>query len=323
MPLMGNDDTKKKAKMLCNPDTEWLSKAQFGAFMHYLPDQEQFMAISQFDVEGLAEQLQWAGAGYLGFTLGQNTGFINAPNPVYDEVTGYAVGERCSRRDLPMEIAEALRKRGMKFMLYLPCQTPNRDLTAVRAFGFPEEPKDGDRKIVRDAAVKWASVIEWWAEHYGDLVSGWWFDGGYVWCDFNDDIAELYARAVKKGNPHAIVTFNPGIGYKCATRSEDYVAGELPEPFRMAIDSRWLDGSQAHVLTFMGETWGFLDEARGKSMCRYIDDMWIVWLKRCFRAGCAVTMDMGVNREPTKGRVGVFCQEQIEQFRRLREATRG
>ena len=34
------------------------------------------------------DQIQQAGAKYLVITLGQNSGFMNAPNPVYDKFTG-------------------------------------------------------------------------------------------------------------------------------------------------------------------------------------------------------------------------------------------
>ena len=298
-----------------NQDTNWFAKAQFGAFMHYLPGGEDFKNIDKFDVEALADQLKDAGAAYLGFTLGQNNGYYNAPNPVYDAITGYKPGERCAQRDLPMELANALKKRGIRLMFYLPCQTPNRDMKAVKAFGFPEEPVNGDRKIPRAAAEQWAKVIEYWSVHYGELVSGWWFDGGYKWCDFNDDIAALYAAAAQKGNPHAIVTFNPGVSFKRATASEDYTAGEINEPFKVAIDSRWLDDSQAHILTFMGDMWGHPN-------CRFIDEPWSAWLKRCFKAEAVVTMDMNVNTNPANGIVGLFKAEQIAQFKRLREATR-
>ncbi len=298
-----------------NADTDWFAKAQFGAFMHYLPGGEDFKNIDKFDVEALADQLKDAGAAYLGFTLGQNNGYYNAPNPVYDAITGYKPGERCAQRDLPMALANALKKRGIRLMFYLPCQTPNRDMKAVKAFGFPEEPINGDRKIPRAAAEQWGKVIEYWSVHYGELVSSWWFDGGYQWCDFNDDIAALYAAAAKKGNPHVIVTFNPGVSFKRATASEDYTAGEINEPFKVAIDSRWLDDSQAHILTFMGDMWG-------RPNCRFIDEPWIAWLKRCFKAEAVVTMDMNVNTNPANGTVGLFKAEQIAQFKRLREATR-
>ncbi len=304
-----------------NPDTDWLSHAQMGAFMHYLPndrehyrfdsDETEFWGV--FDVAGLDVQLKDAGAAYLGFTLGQNEGYINAPNPVYDEICGYRAGERCSKRDLPMELATALREQGIRLLLYLPCQPPTRDLQAIKAFGFPDEPLGEDRQFLPAAAEKWSQVIAYWSRHYGDLVSGWWFDGAYDWLNFNDAIAACYAPAAKSGNPHAIVTFNPGIGLRRARRLEDYTAGELTEPFESAIDSRWVDGSQAHVLTYLGDRWG-------RPNCRFADADWLPWLQRCFRAGAAVTLDMSANRNPNQGTVGLFCQRQIEQFKRLRMA---
>ena len=60
---------------------------------------------------------------------------------------------------------------------------------------------------------------------------GWWFDGGYDWVGFNEDIARIYADAVKRGNPRAIVTFNPGVRLIRHTQAEDYTAGELNDPF--------------------------------------------------------------------------------------------
>ena len=107
---------------------DWLRKAKYGVFMHLLPsDATAFARVSAFDEEVLASQLQAVGAGYFVLTLGQNSGYFNAPNSEYDRVTGYAPGERCSRRDLPADVARALRVRGIRLLLYLPCQTPNED----------------------------------------------------------------------------------------------------------------------------------------------------------------------------------------------------
>ena len=73
-------------------------------------------------------------------------------------------------------------------------------------------------------------------------MSGWWFDGGYEHIHFNEDIASLYADAVKRGNPKAIVTFNPGVSLIRHTQAEDYTAGELNDPFerraRLALGGR-------------------------------------------------------------------------------------
>ena len=98
----------------------WLKAAKFGVFVHYLgegPDWNK--RVESFDIEKFAEQLEQTGAGYLIFTLGQNSGYYCSPNATYEKYAGYKTGERCSRRDLPMEIADALAKRGIRLMLYL------------------------------------------------------------------------------------------------------------------------------------------------------------------------------------------------------------
>jgi alpha-L-fucosidase len=173
-----------------------------------------------FDVDALINQLVDANADYFGFTLGQNNGYYNAPNPVFDELTGYKPAERCSKRDLPMEIAKACKKHGIKFILYLPCQPANRDAHAEEAIGFPATPPNSDRHFTMPGAQNWAKVIEYWAKHYGDLVDGWWFDGGYEWIGFRDKHAQLYSQAVKSGNPNAVATFNPGVKLVRATQFE-------------------------------------------------------------------------------------------------------
>ena len=70
-------------------------------------------------MEHLARQLESMGAGYFVLTLGQNSGFFNSPNAAYDRCTGYASGERCSTRDLPLELYRVLKPRGIRLMLYL------------------------------------------------------------------------------------------------------------------------------------------------------------------------------------------------------------
>ena len=105
--------------------------------MHFLPSGEAGLKLTkEFDVQSLAGQLHEIGAKYFVFTLGQNSGYFNAPNAAYDKRTGYTPGERCSTRDLPLDLWRALRAKGIRLMLYLPCQTPNEDARAQKAFGL-------------------------------------------------------------------------------------------------------------------------------------------------------------------------------------------
>ena len=136
-----------------SPQTDWFKEARIGAFMHFLPgNAEQFAKVNDFDVEALARQLEDMGAKYFVFTLGQNSGWFNAPNATYDRVTGYQPGERCATRDLPLDLYRALHAKGIRLMLYLPCQTPNARhprAESLRPAAGPEGP--ADRPRVREA----------------------------------------------------------------------------------------------------------------------------------------------------------------------------
>ncbi|MDA3924166.1 MAG: alpha-L-fucosidase [Kiritimatiellae bacterium] len=290
-----------------NPQAEWLKEARIGAFMHFLPNQADGPElVDAFDVNAVAEQLESMGARYFVFTLGQNSGWFNSPNSIYDRALAVKPGDRCAKRDLPLELYKALNPRGIRLMLYLPCQTPNRDILAQKAFGLPEGPKDQPLDIA--FAKQWAKVIHEWSARYGDKVSGWWFDGGYKHIHFNEEIARIYADAVKRGNPQSIVTFNPGVRLIRYMHAEDYTAGELNEPFEVVPTSRWVDGSQWHALTYFGSKWGKRD-------LRFKTKQWETWVKSAVDHGGAVTLDMGPNMNPQLGPIGVFSNEQVDRFR--------
>ncbi len=293
--------------------TDWFRDARFGVFMHFLPADEQGLKrVKEFDVKALADQLEAAGARYFVLTLGQNSGFMNAPNSTYDRLTGYRPGERCSTRDLPLDLYRVLHPRGIRLMLYLPCQAPNRDVRAQKALGLAQGPKD--QPIDLAFAQKWAEVIHSWSSRYGDKVAGWWFDGGYQWVGFNNEIATLYAQAVKRGNPQALVTFNPGVSLKRWTEAEDYTAGELNDPFDHLPAGRWVAGSQWHALTHLGARWAARDT-------RHPDARWASWVRTVAEREGVVTLDVGPNWESDPGPVGSISDAQMAQLKAVGRAV--
>jgi alpha-L-fucosidase len=297
-----------------NPNTDWLKEAGLGVFMHFLPGDAAGLAkVKDFDVAHLAQQLEAAGAKYFVLTLGQNSGYFNSPNAAYDRATGYAPGERCAARDLPLDLYRALQPKGIKLMLYLPCQVPNQDKRAQKAFGLREGPQD--QPLDAAFARKWAEVIHEWSARYGEKVAGWWFDGGYQHIHFNEEIARIYADAVKRGNPKAIVTFNPGVSLIRWTQAEDYTAGELNDPFGTLPESRWVKGSQWHALTYLGGNWSQRD-------VRHPTDKWVAWVQAVVAKGGAVTLDMGPNWDPNAGPIGSLDREQLAQVKAIRLALK-
>ncbi|MBN1125164.1 MAG: right-handed parallel beta-helix repeat-containing protein [Sedimentisphaerales bacterium] len=293
--------------------TDWFKNAHYGVFMHFLPADAQGLAqVNHFDVDALAAQLESVGAGYFVLTLGQNSGFMNSPNSVYDRITEYKPGRRCSTRDLPLDLYRALYPKGIKLMLYLPCQVPNRDTVAQKAFGLPQGPQDQPIDVL--FAKKWAQVIHEWSSRYGDKVAGWWFDGGYEWIGFNEEIARIYADAVKRGNPQAIVTFNPGVKLIRWTQAEDYTAGELNEPFGTLPANRWVEGSQWHALTYVGSRWSAHDT-------RYPAQRWAQWVSKVIGKDGVVTLDVGPNWNPDDGPIGAISTEQMAQLQQVKVAV--
>jgi hypothetical protein len=296
-----------------DPNNDWFQAAKYGVFMHFLPgNAAQLAQVRAFDVETVAKQLEAMGVGYFVITLGQNSGCFISPNTAYDRTTGYAPGEKCSTRDLPLDLYRVLQPKGIRLMLYLPCQVPNADSRAQKAFGLPQGQKD--QPIDLEFAGKWSLVIQEWADRYGEKVAGWWFDGGYAHIHFNEAIATRYAAAVKHGNPKAIVTFNPGVRVVRHTQAEDYTAGELNDPLTVVPTSRWLAGSQWHALTYVGKNWGNRDT-------RYRDEQWVEWVRAVTAREGVVTLDMGPNWNPQAGPIGSLAEAQVSQVKAIKAAV--
>jgi len=284
----------KKKNTAANNRTAWFREAGWGLFFHYLaaPASSKEKAdmtverwndqINAFDVEGLAEELDACGAGYMFITLGQNTGFYLSPNKTYDRLVPREQS-RLSKRDLVGDLAEALDKRGIPLMCYLPSRAPRQDDYAVDKLGFrtlfnaaeqSNKPKtyvfpSGTDTQFPEAQRNWEAVIREWSERWGRSVYGWWIDG----CKFDEMYRHpeepnfnSFADAMRAGNPDSIVAFNPGIRHPIIKHAdcEDYTAGEQAGSFPISFRRKnWsqpidgdVDGAQYHMLTYLGQSWG-------------------------------------------------------------------
>jgi hypothetical protein len=152
----------------------WMQEAQWGVMTHYLADwQAQVhgltMSVDQwnklvdgFDVEGMAKQLQSGGARYYQISIGQNSGYYLAPNAAYDKIVGIQPS-KCSRRDLIADLYDALSKRGIKLMVYLPSGAPGQDKVADAALEWRNGPNPN-----REFQRKWEQVIREWSIAMGE-----------------------------------------------------------------------------------------------------------------------------------------------------------
>jgi F5/8 type C domain len=243
--------------------TDWFKAARWGVMTHYLVDhkvsaQEWQNQVRKFDVQGLAKQLKSVGAGYYLITIGQNSGHYCAPNTKYDHFTGITPS-KCSSRDLVADLYSALNPLGIKLMVYLPSGAPAQDPIAVDKLAWT----NGSVRN-QQFQVKWEAIIREWSLRWGKKVAGWWFDGVYWPKEMYEHPQapnfRSFAAAAKAGNADSIIAFNSAIKYQYplvnVSNYEDYTAGEINEPLGVECESRWVGNSQAHILGYLGTSWG-------------------------------------------------------------------
>ena len=295
-------------------NTDWLREAGYGLIVHFLPDPADWERdIAAFDVQALADEVEWTGAGYLILTLGQNSGYYCAPNAAYERSIGCQPHARCSRRDLPMELADALAERHIRLMLYLPSRAPQADPEAMRSLSDVPERQPAPQEFTR----KWNDVIREWSVRYGPKVSGWWFDGAYNTAGWDDRTQsyhwDTWADACRAGNPDSLLAFNPGTdpgpAFSALCDAQDYTAGEQNE--WTATPAQYLPppGVQWQVLSFLGSDWGAADGPRVS------DAALIAYVRDVNRQGGVVTMDVAV-------RQGLLYSPHLWQLLVLRDALR-
>lgn len=249
---------------------DWLRDRKWGVMSHFLSEgfeknhqfnmtpQKWNKIIDQFNVDTLAYQLSSIGAGYFIITIGQNSGYFLSPNSTYDRLSGVYPG-KCSRRDLIADLSKALALKGIPLIVYLPSGAPDRDSVAVSNLRWIAGPHPNKK-----FQTMWEEIIREWSLRWGTSVSGWWFDGCY-WPNLMYRSCEnpnfgSFASSARAGNSNSIVAFNTGVIPRLisVTPDEDYTAGEINDPSKLEIKNTKngkIDGTQVHVLTYLGETW--------------------------------------------------------------------
>lgn len=275
--------------------------------------------VGQIDVEKLARQLHEVGASYYFITLMQGEEFMCAPNKTFDEIAGTKPGEACSKRDLPLDLAKALSKYGIKLCLYYTGDGPYKNVEIGKRFGFVDPREDVSEEFVK----KWAAVLEEYAVRYGDLVSAWWIDGCYGenWGDvikfhYKDALLDHYYNAVKKGNPNAAVAMNNGVFKEFLKyySKEDFTAGEF-NSFDFYPDGKFTDGALSHILAPLGTSkHGFEWDQWCETGCKHSKEHMIEYVRRVTEMGGAVTIDIALNADSS------FDPEQVEMLKEIKKA---
>ena len=293
----------------------WPADCRIGIFLRYFPvtGPETYRLRKEFQVERIADQVVSSDADYLVLTMNGDSGWFNAPSTVYDNVTGYETDDRCSERDIPMEMADALARRGIKFFIGVTAQVPIRDAHAREMFGLGTEPED--QIITPEFARKWAEVFREWSLRYGTKVAGWWVDGCRVEYGFTEEIAAVYLDALRAGNPSAVDTFNPGAN-AAEWKASDFTTTEGIAPIAEAGFSRENgDTRKKHIFVC-------LNHSREENDTHFSADELAEWAKPAVDAGLALTFDTTLTPAEDIPGPGGISRESLEQIRAAAAAVK-
>ena len=214
--------------MMAKAQTEnitWLREAKFGILVHFLNRLQNSnepwnqgkvtsweQCVNDFNTETFSQQASEIGAKYVIFTVQQGDRIFFMPNITFEKMTGYKRGTATVNRNLIEDLYNSLNKRKIKLMLYVTGDGVSRDYDAAEKLENPllDVPKNSHQFIVNDTWVyTWAKVLEDISVRYGNKISGWWVDGAYPFIGYTDTRLKVLSDALKKGNPQALIAFNP------------------------------------------------------------------------------------------------------------------
>lgn len=313
---------------------EWMA-GRWGVMVHWIapgpaPEKGEWIhdlnrAVDRFNLPRFLDQLHETGAGWLIFTIGQNTTYYASPNATLDRLAGPG---HCSRRDLVLEIAEGVGKQGKHFVGYLPSEVA-APKALHSAFGWREnDPTQAEFQ------KRYTGFIREYAERLGKRLSGWWFDGCYTWPVFPNRNYDwpLWTAAARAGNPDAALAFNDGsfcVGItQPVTPHQDYLSGEVEvlkegkirlgreeDASLLLPKSRFVEGTECqwHALVPIDCFWGHAKPGPMEPP-RYSDADLFSFVRSCCSVGGAVTLNVGIYQE------GHLGEATVAQLKRLKAA---
>lgn len=326
-------------------DTVWMQKAKFGLFMHYqyrillgysiatkpsFPDPSQMTAsewnrlVDGFDVNRFADQVAEAKVGWVIFCLDDHYfAWPCAPNQAFDQFTGYAPGEKCSRRNLIRDLADALNTKGVKLICYfagLNGYMKEPKVSAGLSDATPRGMYNDQSPPSAESRRRRLAVLKEFADRYQDKIAGWWFDGmGPEIYKAPPEDWWTIRSIVRSTNPAAMIAFSYGANEQaCLCQGvDDFTGGDTwskqdlkrltPERTPAAPGVLW------HGKIYCGNIYHGQGNAN-----QFSDEELIEWINTCNRQGGVCTLDWPF--DPKTGHLKDFG---FAQLKRVSRAVKG
>lgn len=322
-------------------DTSWMTRGKYGLFMHYqyrillnysvrtdpqFPDPSQMNAeewnrfVDGFDVKGFANQMAKAKIGWVLFCLDDHYfAWPCSPNSKFNEYTGYRPGQKCSNRDLIMDVAKALNSKGIKLIVYY-----------AGLNGYMKEPKvlAGLKDTVRgstgqtgppssESRKRRLEILKEYADRFGTHIDGWWFDSpGRNTYDTPPNDWWAINSIVRTANPKAAISFAVGgMTQKGPVMAgiDDYIGGDtwtkqdltklVPKNYPVEKGILW------HGKIYCGNVY----HGQGDTN-QFTDQELIDWIRTCNKDGGVSTLDWPF--DPKTGLVKNFGMKQMMTIRK-------
>ncbi|MBS7262014.1 MAG: discoidin domain-containing protein [Eubacteriales bacterium] len=273
-------------------ENEVLSRTQeffdgkYGVMQHFLGDfplneKEWNERVNDYDCQEVARQLHEVGAAHFLFSMSQVNGYFPAPNVAYTRLmrrSGFV--PHCSERDLIADLYEALAPYGIKLFLFMTVGGPRAAYPAL----FPWSEEEGPLPLL---AENWFPMLEEYSLRYGNRVAGWWVTGCFSYFSTfrteDHPFTQGLVKALRSGNPDALIALNSGSDNVRLTKEQDLVAGER-DGLDLPPYGRLVNGMQSHVVTYLGPYY-----AAPGVVCSNVE--LVRFVKRTNEQGGVVTLD--------------------------------
>lgn len=203
-------------------DASWMVEGKYGIFVHWSALSRGFTgneprakwvqkSVDMFDEQVFADAIQRTGAGWVTFTATHQGFYWPGPSAAVDKI---APG-RTARRDLLGEIINELDRRGICTLFYLHTGYNGYDPQVWReAVGANDSDtkrfSDNIEAILRECSLRYRKKLKGFG----------YMDGALAWDYPLNPSWEGWARAIKAGNPKAVVGFSSNRGPTVSPFSE-------------------------------------------------------------------------------------------------------
>ncbi|MDX2431296.1 MAG: alpha-L-fucosidase [Bacteroides sp.] len=312
-------------------DASWMIDGKYGIFVHWSslsrgftgdePRADWFQeSVEMFDVQVFADAIESTGAAWVNFTSTHQGFYWPAPNAAVDKVSP----GRTAKRDLLGEIIDELDSRGIRTLFYLHTGYNGYDPKVWREALGQNDPDPIRFSENIEAILKEASL------RYGNKLMGFgYMDGSLSWDYPFNPSWESWARAVKAGNPDAIVGFSSNRGPMVSPFTELAVTDGADE--LRVVDPQLIGpGKQLGDVT---NAWWCLMDRGGWYPNRPFNGQWgpgprhsteeyVEFFKQMDKAGIPVTINLIMTADVTADHP-IFNPECIAVMEEVRKAVRG